>query len=610
MGLFGRRKETRAEQLMQADDTLLRAMLSGGEITEETALSIPALSAGVGFVADLVAGLPVKLCRDTPGKKSEELAEDVRAYLLNNEGGDLLDSYEMKRAQIRDMLLFGAGYLHISRSGNSVTGLRYVDRRSVSVSMNADPIYKEAAFSVNGRTYYPWDFVILARNSRNGVTGSGLLRQIGELLSTLRNEMQYESSNAKTGGNKKGVLQSERKLSKDAIAELKTAWRDLYSNNGNNMMVLNDGVKFAPSSNTSAELQLNENKLTNAELIAQCMGLNTAVIGGRATTEEFMSAVRTGVLPVVEAYQSALDRALLLESEKRSLYFVLDTTELLKGDLVSRYNAYAVGLRNNFLQIDEVRYKEDLPPLGFNYIKLGLQDVLLDPKTGAVYTPNTNQMVNVNAQGGLTVGAESGIIEERERHWTKGDHGYFTGSYSDGGGSSGGKTLDKSGGSGIMNTGSGEVTISSIDSPIEHTHDGKGNPNGIIHLGKPLSGGQRELLDALPEYDSRVTVPKSAVNMADLSALTAVTGDEFAMFTKGGERLIVRGSSYKVNINIEEAKILSKQGYRWSGHTHPGTNDNCMTSSPGDHLILECFAQNTSVIYNSKGQFRTFEKES
>ena len=90
-----------------------------------------------------------------------------------------------------------------------------------------------------------------------------------------------------------------------------------------------------------------------------------------------------------------MNRSLSLESEKRTLYFELDTTDLLKGDMVSRFNAYAVALQNNFLKIDEVRYKENLPPVGFDYIKLGLQDVLLDPKTGEIYTPNTNQMVNI-----------------------------------------------------------------------------------------------------------------------------------------------------------------------------------------------------------------------
>lgn len=98
--------------------------------------------------------------------------------------------------------------------------------------------------------------------------------------------------------------------------------------------------------------------------------------------------------------------------------------------------------------------------------------------------------------------------------------------------------------------------------------------------------------------------------MSDLSALTAYTGDEFAMFTKGNERLILRGNAYMVNIDIDEARILAKSGYKWSGHTHPGVDFLCMQPSDGDYSILDCFNQESSAIYNSKGNYRTFEKRS
>ena len=97
--------------------------------------------------------------------------------------------------------------------------------------------------------------------------------------------------------------------------------------------------------------------------------------------------------------------------------------------------------------------------------------------------------------------------------------------------------------------------------------------------------------------------------MADLSALTAKTGDEFAMFTKGNSRMIARGNSIGVNIDTAEAKRLNKKGYKWSGHTHPGTGINTTIPSSGDKEILQCFDQEQSVIYDSKGNFRTFEKE-
>ena len=161
----------------------------------------------------------------------------------------------------------------------------------------------------------------------------------------------------------------------------------------------------------------------------------------------------------------------------------------------------------------------------------------------------------------------------------------------------------------LTNKGNG-VTINAknINSPINHKNTGKGNPNAIIHYGKPLNNKQKKLLDKLPNFDSKIVVKKSSVSMVDLSALTAQTGVEFAMFTKGGKRLIIRGNSNSVNINIDDAKRLAKQGYKWSGHTHPGMEDNSLLASYGDIEILKAFKQKQGVIYNSKGNFLTFDK--
>ena len=171
------------------------------------------------------------------------------------------------------------------------------------------------------------------------------------------------------------------------------------------------------------------------------------------------------------------------------------------------------------------------------------------------------------------------------------------------------KKLDNSGRSDIINIGSDKVRISAIEQPIEQQHTGKGNPNAILTFDTPLNNRQQQLLEQLNEYDSKAVVSKKSVNMADLSALTAKTGDEFAMFTKGNERLIIRGNSKMVNIGIEDAEKFASDGYKWSGHTHPGIDRYCLQASAGDMDILKCFNQKISVIYNSKGNFQTFEKE-
>jgi len=147
-----------------------------------------------------------------------------------------------------------------------------------------------------------------------------------------------------------------------------------------------------------------------------------------------------------------------------------------------------------------------------------------------------------------------------------------------------------------------------IGSPIEQGM--RGRPSAILHIeNAELSARQQAILDKLPNTADEWTVKKSEVAMTDLAALSAVTGDEFAMFTKNGDRLLIRGDESRVYIGDARAEELSANGYRFSGHTHTKLYQNNMelTPSDGDYKILKYFDQKESVIYNVKGQYRTFE---
>ena len=326
--------EKRSEGTWEAGAELLRAIVGNSEITAEKALEIPAFSAAVDFICNTISMLPVKLYRENLRDNStEEITGDKRLFLLNDEANQVMGADLAKRAALRDMLIFGSGFLYIDQDNfGDISGIYYVKKSDVSVMSNADPIFRDFNLLVGGRSYLPWDFVILTRNSEDGVTGVGAVDEHKTLLSAMYAVMKYELVLSKTGGNKKGFLQSEQNLNEAAFNKLKRAWNELYANNENNMMILNNGVKYVPSASSSVEMQLNENKRTNSELIAQIFGLSPNVLSGNCTTQEYMSAVRTAVLPLAEQFQAALNRSLLREDEKGEMYFALDTSELLKGD--------------------------------------------------------------------------------------------------------------------------------------------------------------------------------------------------------------------------------------------------------------------------------------
>ena len=195
-----------------------------------------------------------------------------------------------------------------------------------------------------------------------------------------------------TGGSKKGFIKAEKKITKEAMDSLKRAWRELYCNTENNVIVLNDNLDFKEASSTSTEIQLNENKTS----------LNNSILDIFNIPVDFSweTFIKIAIMPILTTIECALNRDLLLEKEKKSFYFAFDTKEITKGDIKTRFEAYKTALESNLMQIDECRYMEDLEPLGLNFIKLGLQDVLFNPQTKEVYTPNTNKVTNISDTGG------------------------------------------------------------------------------------------------------------------------------------------------------------------------------------------------------------------
>jgi hypothetical protein len=152
------------------------------------------------------------------------------------------------------------------------------------------------------------------------------------------------------------------------------------------------------------------------------------------------------------------------------------------------------------------------------------------------------------------------------------------------------------------------VDKNTISSPIEQ--GARGRPSAISTMADVgLSTRQQVLLNDLPDTGAEIITKRRNVSMTDLAALSAATGDEFALFTKKGDRLVVRGDEGHVYIDKNRATTLSAEGYRFSGHTHTKLYHNGMELEPsdGDYGILKYFDQKESVIYNIKGNHRTFE---
>lgn len=372
-------------------------ILGTQEITVEEAMQIPAYSASIEFICGTVAGLPVRLYEED-GTQTREITNDERTQLLNGYTGDLIGTGDMFRGMIRDYFNHGAGYAYVERKYNGVRALHYVRAEDVSVTVREDKIRHDADIWVQGDAYKPFEFLRICRNTINGVDGTGIPEQSQTQLAAAYAALKYELTMMRSGGKKRGVLRSEKRLDEETMAHLRERWRRMYDGDDERVVVLNNGVEFKELSTSSVDLQINQNKVTNSEEIARMFLLSPEVIAGGATAEQLVSAVRVAVMPIIEQLQAAMNDTLLTQAERKKRYFAFDTAEMMRGDVLKRYQAYKIALDANFMQPDEVRYREDLAPLGMNFVKLGLNDVLYDPKTGSIYTPNTNETANINGK--------------------------------------------------------------------------------------------------------------------------------------------------------------------------------------------------------------------
>ena len=397
MGIFDFRKrddptaptpQPTTDPVTPVSDVLLEALLNSQPITKEQALSIPAVAGAVDFISSMIASMPVKLYKYKDGKV-ESKDDDPRVGLLNGDTGDVLNAYEMKKNMVEDYLLSDrGGNCYIRRDRNNVTGLFYVNELHVSLIPNFKPIYKDYQILVLGDPYKPYDFIRLVRNSKDGALGRGVTCEVGKALETAYNTLLYQLNMVKSGGNKKGFLKAQRKLGQEEINTLKNAWKRLYANDTENVVVLNNGLEFQEASNNAVENQLNEGKKTLHDEINNIFHI---------IPDDFYETFKQAIYPITRAFATALNKDLLLEKEKGKMFFDFDVKEIIKANVKERFEAYKIAKETGWMSLNEIRREENRNHIdGLDCVNVGLGAVLYDFNTHKFYTPNTDTVADPN----------------------------------------------------------------------------------------------------------------------------------------------------------------------------------------------------------------------
>lgn len=407
MRLFRKREEKITPEV---SDVLLRALINNEVITREKAMTLPAVSGAVDLISSAIASMPIKLYKEIKGRV-EEVTGDPRVRFLNLDTEDTFNGFQWKKMMVEDYLLGKGGYSYIRRFRNEVTGLFYVEDSRITIEKNFKPIYKNYAILVEGQRYKPFEFIKLLRDTRDGSEGRGLTEEISKVLETAYASLLLELKRAKTGGAKKGFLKSKSRLAKEEIDTLKEAWRRLYGDGSENIVILNNGVEFEEASASSVEMQMNESAKRLSDQINNVFHIS----------DDWNQTFKLAIYPVMKAFEAALNRDLLLEKEKDRRFFSFDDKEIIRTDLKDRYESYKLAKETGFMTLNEIRRAENMNHIeGLDVINVGLGAVLYDAEKQVYFTPNTDTISSIEdaepatPQTGADPQQENDMIEAHE----------------------------------------------------------------------------------------------------------------------------------------------------------------------------------------------------
>lgn len=380
-------------------------------VTSRNVTEIPMVNANISYIAGRIASLKVKLYKKE-GEKIVEVTDDVRTRLLNNDCGGVISAYNTKFNMIKDYLIQGRAHIFIDRKGLKINSLRYVNPSDVMIMGNNDPIFKEVQYSVMGKPYNDFDFITLA-NSTDGVTFSGLVNQNKTLLESTMYMLTNNKVSAKNSNAPKGIVISDIPLGQEELDELKSNWRKFTNSGTEQSIVFNQGVSFQSVGGNNQQNQIVEQQNLLDKQICALFGTSIELINGTATEEAEKAFIRAKLIPLLDKIIEEYNRVLLLESEKDSMFFAFDLTEISKdASMKDRMEGYKVALESNIMDINTVRKLENLPtiPNLDGVLKMNLSDVLFNVNNGTSMILNLGKTVDLD--GNIEDGTKSETIQE------------------------------------------------------------------------------------------------------------------------------------------------------------------------------------------------------
>ena len=380
--------------------------------TAEQILSIPVAKACCDLIVNSIKSLPIELYERVDDNTVRQITDDYRVNLLNNAPNIIATGTDFKEKIVRDLVLHGNAYVDIERDGNNIVSLWNIDASDVGISKYSDRekphIVKDVKFKIYSSNVELNldDVMILTESSEDGgLTGQGVIARGYRTIELALNEIELNKNIMNNGSSPISVVKLDKNLSAEAQQRLRDSWTKMYasSQNAGKLLILEQGMEYEKLSFSPAELGLSASRSKTQAELCSLFGVPESMIDSSANTygnveNSSIRFLQYSVTPHINVIEASLNRSLLLEKEKNTKFFKINTDSVLQTTQRERYEALNVGISSGILSLNEARIKENLPPIDDNFHRLSLGSVMYDPKDRIYFIPNMSTVIDAETK--------------------------------------------------------------------------------------------------------------------------------------------------------------------------------------------------------------------
>lgn len=364
--------------------------IGGRSVTPDTVMQISAVLSCVRVLSESVASLSWIVYERLPTGGKNRASNNAVYALLHDRPNPFMSAFSYRERVIRDMTLEGNHFSLIEWRNSDPVALWPVNPTAVKIQM--DTAGREIRYMIrtaNGTELpYRAEEVLHIPCMGDGITGRSVISYNAGAFGIAAAEDEYAQTFFANGAFAGGVLESEKPLSKDARQRLREGWTSAYSgvNGWHRVAVLEDGIEWKAMSVNPKDSMLLESRKYQVADIARMFRVPLHMIGDldRATFSNIEHQSLEFVMHTLRPWCIRLEQEanfkLFTKSERTRLFseFLLDS--MLRGDIKSRNEAYAVMRQNGVINADEWRERENMNPLpdgqGKKYIvQLNMQEL-------------------------------------------------------------------------------------------------------------------------------------------------------------------------------------------------------------------------------------------